>query len=195
MFHKATVFGAVLAALSFTAIGCGGPAADLEAGEVDDSYDTKGDAAGRIRTGSYQVTIPGFFAMDLTAAGAYTLQGGCSPVPGGGEAICHAIILNQGSYLLTKSGSKRFLKLINSAGKTEHKFQYTVSGMNSEHVTLVEGDKTSTAELKEADKSQDGESCGGFVFHPLQCASNLVCINTKHIPDVPGTCQPPAVQN
>jgi hypothetical protein len=187
MFRKISTFGMALATtLSLTAIGCGGPA-DLEEGEVDDSIESKTDGPGRLRMGTYDVDIIPFWAMTLAADGTYSLRGGCRPGPTGPH--CFAVIAENGSYTLTKSGSKRYLRLIRDVdGKLNHKFSYTVSGGDSEHVQLVEGNQTFTATLNEANKRQDGENCGGFAGLP--CASNLVCQTVATCCDIPGTCRP-----
>ena len=36
--------------------------------------------------------------------------------------------------------------------------------------------------------SDEGGACGGFVLHPPQCASELVCVSAM-IPDLPGVCR------
>ena len=36
--------------------------------------------------------------------------------------------------------------------------------------------------------SGEGGACGGFVLHPPQCASDLVCVFAM-IPDLPGVCR------
>jgi hypothetical protein len=191
MFRSISKFGvAVAAVLALSAAGCGGAAGDLEPGEVDDAGDAKADGQVALRMGSYDVNLPPYWALTLEQNGTFTLRGGCKPGPTGPH--CFAIITDEGHYRLTRSGSKRYLRLYSDIqeGKLIYRFQYTVSGRRSEDVKLTEthtGD-TSTATLEEADKSQEGESCGGFVASVNQCATGLVCKAAARCCDLPGVC-------
>ena len=173
--------------------GCGTTGADqLDPGETDDVIGAKEDGAAPLRMGTYDVDFAPFYALTLHDDNSYTLLGGCNPnAPG---IHCFAIIRHDSYYKLTKSGSKKYIRLYNEIdGSLLYRFQYKVSGGNSQNVALTDtktGDHY-TATLHEADKSQEGESCGGFVANVHACATGLVCKAAAHCCDMPGTCVQP----
>jgi hypothetical protein len=188
MFRAGAIAGVVFS--MFLGLGCGAPET-LEPGEVDDTAGVKADGAAALRMGSYDISpdLGPFWALTLEENGNYTLRGGCKPNPTGPS--CFAIINQQGHYRLTRSGSKKYLRLYNDLdGKLSYRLQYTVSGAKSETVTLVDmhTEASYTAKLQQADKSQEGESCGGFVATLHQCADGLFCKAAARCCDLPGVC-------
>jgi hypothetical protein len=173
-----------------SAAGCGSNVDDqMDPGETDDVIGLKADGVAPLRMGTYDVDFAPFYALTLHDDNSYTLIGGCNPNSPG--VHCFAIIRHDSYYKLTKSGSKKYIRLYNEIdGTLLYRFQYKVSGTNSEKVALTEtktGDHY-TAKLQEAELSQEGESCGGFVGNVHGCASGLVCQASARCCDIPGVC-------
>jgi hypothetical protein len=172
--------------------GCGGNQDALDANEVDEvAADVKADGATPLRMGTYDVDLGVFYSMTLKADGTFKLFGGCKPGPTGPH--CFAIVTNEGNYRLTRSGSKHYIRLVSDiSNELLYRFQYKVSGAESENVSLTETHtgKHYTATLQQADRRQDGESCGGFVGTASACADGLICKVAQHCCDIPGVCTP-----
>jgi hypothetical protein len=184
-----------MAIASTLALGaCAANQADQDNGnEVTDPNDSKADGQTPLRMGTYDVDFDVYYALTLHDDGTFHLQGGCRPNDDGPS--CFAITVMDGNYHLTKSGTRRYIRLYNGIDDSlAYRFRYTVSGEESETLDLVNthDHSTSSATLEQADKKQEGESCGGFVVAPGQCADGLVCVTAQHCCDLPGTCQQPA---
>jgi hypothetical protein len=171
--------------------GCGNPNGDdqLDPGETDDVINAKADGTTPLRMGTYDVNFAPYYSLTLHDDKNFQLMGGCNP--DGTGPHCFAIIENDSYYRLTKSGSKHYIRLYNEIdGTLLYRFQYTVSGDMSQNVKLTNtktGDKY-TATLRQADKAQEGESCGGFVANVRGCAADLDCQAAARCCDLPGTC-------
>jgi hypothetical protein len=180
------------AMLGLQLAGCGRAQEDtLAPGEGDDSAGAKADGVSSLRLGVYALSpeLGDFFQLTLREDGGYALRGGCMP-PAAGAAACNFIIVGTGTYRLTKSGSKRFVRLTHTMSGPSFKLSYTVAGDDSETVTFTDTatNKVSVGTLAEAKKKQEGESCGGFISGLDQCATGLICKAAAACCDIPGHC-------
>jgi hypothetical protein len=162
----------------------------LDPGETPDTLDAKADGASTLRMGTYDVSFGTYYSMTLNLDGTYQLIGGCKQT--GPGLHCFAITEDNGHYKLTKSGSHKYIRLYSdpNGGELVYRFSYKVSGTHRQTVSMTETHtgETSTATLENADKSQEGESCGGFVATANACAPDLVCQAAARCCDLPGTC-------
>jgi hypothetical protein len=90
-----------------------------------------------------------------------------------------------GSYKFTRGGSTRYLRFYDANGSFMKRYAWKLSGTTLK--LRADGDSAWQSLTQQADYAQEGESCGGFVRDPKQCAPGLVC-HYNHVPDVPGTC-------
>jgi hypothetical protein len=194
--------------LSTLLAGCGGHAHPTDRpvpGESADTAGTKADGVSSLRPGNYslQPNLDSYWSLALKGDGTYSLRGGCGSGQDG-RLVCFYIVSQQGSYRLTKAGSDRYLRLYPNEGdgSLAYKFSYTVGGDNDADVQLTvlvgaggeltqDGDVIA-ATLAEADKRQEGESCGGFVGAANACADGLSCQASAGCCDLPGTCVRPS---
>jgi hypothetical protein len=189
MFRKTSFVAIAFVAAALVGVGCGGAGESLDANEVDDIADAKADGASALRMGTYDVDLDLYYSLTLEKNGSYKLIGGCRPGPTGPH--CFAISEDEGHYRLTKSGSSRYIRLYSDlTGELAYRFQYKVSGTRSEKVSLTETHtgKHYTATLEQANLSQEGESCGGFVGSLNACADGLSCKAAASCCDLPGVC-------
>ena len=170
----------------------------VDSNEVDDNVDAKADGFTPMRMGTYDVAFSDYYALTLHEDGTFHLQGGCKPNPNGPS--CFAITTMDGNYRFTRSTTtgSHYIRLTNNLDDSlAFRFRYVVTGSQSETVALTDmhDSNKSTATLENADKQQEGESCGGFTAHPGECATGLECVNTQGCCDLPGTCELPASTN
>jgi hypothetical protein len=189
------------------AAGCGGPLPiNNQPGEVDDPEATKADGPGALRMGQYSRTSGHdlFSSLELartpgsTTHGTWSSQRGCDG-NSTDAAHCFIEIRQTGTYRLTKSGSKRFIRMFEDAVAIETsttasdflgRFEYAVDDNQGALVTFTasNGQKT-VMTLQNADKAQEGESCGGHTVMPRPCAPGLECVVVQTgVADVPGLC-------
>jgi hypothetical protein len=128
--------GLVLAACAL-GIGCGGgPAIDLDPGETADQAGSKSDGIASLPLGTYDLTPPflGFDKLKLSDVIDYQLTGKTRA---------------KGIFILTRSGSRRFLKLFDDplAEHLFHKLAYVLSA-DGRTATFTEGKTTFTGALE-----------------------------------------------
>src|SRR5262249_2936813 len=87
-------------------------------------------------------------------------------------------------------GTDRFIRFLDDNGDLIDRYQYKLSG---DSLKLKDSDPSNTLAawftmtFDDTQLGQLGDSCGGFVRNPVQCAPGLVC-QYGGVPDVPGTC-------
>ena len=123
----------------------------LEPGETEDvGTDGKADGSTTLGVGDYSISpdYSLYWELDLSAGSAYTLRGGCKPNPTGPS--CFAIVLDSGHYKLTKSGTKKYVRLYSDetacttcSGSDEFlvRFQYTLTSTGANVVDTSDNDK------------------------------------------------------
>jgi hypothetical protein len=165
--------------LAMMVAGCG---ADMTAEEPDviddatkaDSVLPVGNFTGRVHVG--QITD---LTLNSDKTYDYFVQMvDCIPGP------CRA---EKGTFKYTHSSTNKYLRFYDADGNFTVRYAYKLSGTK---LQLRADHDTAWFSLTKSDLATVGESCGGFVRDPKQCAQGLDCVFPR-VPDVPGTCQDP----
>ena len=176
----------ILVAMVVAAIGCGAEAPDNDDNQPDVVEDaTKADVI--YPSGTYTDASPSVGELvQITLNGTKTFERRTMTVDCVPQLHCNPN--EHGTYKFSYSGANRYIRFYDDHGTFIDRYQWklTTASLSLRHI----GGST-WQKLKPAPNvAGEGESCGGFVAHPRQCAAGLNCI-FSHVPDVPGTCVDP----
>jgi hypothetical protein len=166
-----STLGMLFAASLAVTGGCTASSSDgLDPGETDDvAADGKADGASTIAEGDYSISpdYSAYWELDLVAGNKYTLHGGCKPNPEGPS--CFAIIVDSGTYRLTKSGSSKYIRLYSDSSACTTcsgsddllvRFQYVIESYGAKLTDTSDGDTYKATLPTAAQTLQDNIGAG-----------------------------------
>lgn len=167
----------ILAAMTMAAVGCGTDTAD-------DNLSEQSEEAGKVDAvfpkGEYVNDKPQLGDIaELTLNDDKTFSFHIQVI----DCIPLQSCNTEGTYKFTRSGSARYVRFSDAADNVT-RYEYKLTG---DALSLRKTYTSRWFKLQRDDYAQLGETCGGFVLNPRQCAAGLQC-KFGHIPDVPGTC-------